>query len=803
MASPTIRSNVQPIYEMHRRWLSDALSTGSSLLTPGVAIWTPEHLDELDEHFIGHPDLTKDKRFLEKLHDQLASVSPGSVQLMAELHVVHFLIIWNGAISAAKKLRDLDAILSWMPMPCAVPDDIARVMAPGIVHPGQWVMSRRDTQLTWLIRFSRTWTEQPKDRQRAMIDDPWAMRSFVETIEAPTADSARLTLLHLSHPATFEAIVSLDHKRLIAKRFTDLWGDEEDIDRRLLATRAALTPTYGEGFDWYADPLVHRWQKDPKAWSAFLGQLRPIRAMPEFDREERDYKLELAEKIRTARDQVLSGGDGWFDALRGAVRNRLNNLTSYRAHEPFLRWLDEDRAGGLHALRTLWSGDHQPVERLQSFLELIPAVALGPRGERINIGSFLLMAEDATSLPPMKISTFVTAWKTAGWGPEPKDLEPAQVYQRILVFLDELVHDSAGWELPLRDRLDAQGATWALIYEAEKGEADQSVESGDGRPLSESSVAPLTDHIADAATDLHVDREVLDEMVELLEDKRQIVLYGPPGTGKTYLALRLARAIVEGDEARTAVVQFHPATSYEDFFEGLRPKVTEAGQVTYERTDGPLADMAAKAAGDPDRKYLLIIDEINRANLPKVFGELLFLLEYRTREARTLYRPKEPFRLPPNLWFIGTMNTSDRSIALIDAAMRRRFHFVPFFPHEGPMKGLLGRWLKSRGGRLGVAEFLDRVNADLLDLLGEHLLIGPSHFMKADLSERALERIWTYNVFPLIEEQLWGNRDEVDRWRWQAVRKRFDHALAVPSVPAVVNLEHEVTEGEDDEPNVL
>ena len=256
------------------------------------------------------------------------------------------------------------------------------------------------------------------------------------------------------------------------------------------------------------------------------------------------------------------------------------------------------------------------------------------------------------------------------------------------------------------------------------------------------------------------------------------MLYGPPGTGKTFFALRLAKALLKGDQQRSARVQFHPATSYEDFFEGLRPRVTATGQVTYERTAGPLAAIAARAEADPDRRYVLVIDEINRANLPKVFGELLFLLEYRHEPVQTLYRPGEPFLLPRNLWFIGTMNTADRSVALIDAAMRRRFHFVPFFPHAGPMKDLLHSWLKTSGGRIGVAAFLDAVNAELLDLVGEHLLIGPSHFMRADLSDRALERVWTYNVFPLIEEQLWGNVQEIDRWRWEAVRERFAAELA-------------------------
>jgi len=127
------------------------------------------------------------------------------------------------------------------------------------------------------------------------------------------------------------------------------------------------------------------------------------------------------------------------------------------------------------------------------------------------------------------------------------------------------------------------------------------------------------------------------------------------------------------------------------------------------------------------------------------------------------------------------MNTADRSIALIDAAMRRRFHFVPFFPHDGPMKDLLRSWLTDRSGRLGVADLLDEVNKELLDLVGEHLLIGPSHFMKTDLSDRALERIWTYNIFPLIEEQLWGNQQAIARWRWDRVKERFASTLALTS----------------------
>lgn len=709
MATPSDNSDATALYDLHNRWLAGVLGDGDSLFTPGSPVWTADHLDELERDFSGQPDLTKGKSFLEKLRGQLANISPEAIQLMAELHAVHFLIIWIGAISAAKKRSDLEAILAWMPVPCAVPASVLNAMTPGLVHPGQWAMTRRDTQLTWLIRFSRAWKDLPADRQRQLVADPWELKTFAETIHAPASDAARLALLHLAHRDTFEPIVSPRHKDLITERFAEIAGSDPDIDRRLLAARAALTSTYGAGFSWYDDPLIRLWLKDHKAWSAFLRWLERFRVIPDSSPPEQE--------------------------LTGAGVEAVDLSDS--------RWLEDD---------------------------------------------------------PTRIETVRSAWHLTHWGDGPPGTAPSEVSNRAMAFLDELIRDSKGWRLPLQGRKDASLMVQRLVTCANKPDtwpdelwaeftgyrglpvpagqeevaAKAGSQDGDGDPDDQT-----TDHIAVAAKELHVDREVLDEIVVLLEDKGQVVLYGPPGTGKTYLAVRLAKAITRGDSSRISVVQFHPATSYEDFFEGLRPKLTEAGQVTYERRSGPLVAMAEQAAANPGRKHVMVIDEINRANLPKVLGELLFLMEDRGEPARTLYRPEEPFTLPDNLWFVGTMNTADRSIALIDAAMRRRFHFVPFFPHDGPMKNLLRRWLTDRNGRLGVADLLDAVNQELLGLVGEHLLIGPSHFMKTDLSDRALERIWTYNIFPFIEEQFWGDQEAIAKWRWLRVRERFASTLAL------------------------
>ena len=290
--------------------------------------------------------------------------------------------------------------------------------------------------------------------------------------------------------------------------------------------------------------------------------------------------------------------------------------------------------------------------------------------------------------------------------------------------------------------------------------------------VEEKRVGPEPGVIGDLAEELLVDPRFLEDIVKLLEDKGQVIFYGPPGTGKTYLARELARVLAP-DPGQRALVQFHPSSSYEDFFEGYRPQA-DGGDMIYELTPGPLAAMAQRAAGAPGRQHVMIIDEINRANLPKVFGELLFLLEYRNESVRTLYRPDDAFELPRNLWFIGTMNTADRSIALVDAALRRRFHFIPFFPNRWPMEGLLERWLAENDEPNWVGELVAQVNDELdRELGGPHLLLGPSHFMKQGLDEEAMRRIWKYNIEPFIEDQFFGDREQIEYFRFDQVYKRY------------------------------
>lgn len=285
----------------------------------------------------------------------------------------------------------------------------------------------------------------------------------------------------------------------------------------------------------------------------------------------------------------------------------------------------------------------------------------------------------------------------------------------------------------------------------------------------------------DAAADtLLVDRVWLERLRHLLLRRHQVVFQGPPGTGKTYLARRIA-AQLTGKKDRVKLVQFHPAYSYEDFFEGFRP--TQDG--TLRLVPGPLRTLADEALANPELSYFLIIDEMNRGNLAKIFGELYFLLEYRDETVQLMYS-QEPFTLPNNLFIIATMNTADRSIALVDAAMRRRFAFVDLEPASLPTSDVLRRWSTSHG----LDDTLDRLWQELNRRIRERdaqAQIGPSYLMRdelADASPAALEEIWASEIMPQLHEAFYGNKDWANQnLTLDAIRKATTTAPA-PGVTA-------------------
>lgn len=274
----------------------------------------------------------------------------------------------------------------------------------------------------------------------------------------------------------------------------------------------------------------------------------------------------------------------------------------------------------------------------------------------------------------------------------------------------------------------------------------------------------------DFLEDTYLEVRFLEELKRVVEDKGQIIFVGPPGTGKTYVAQKFAKLLAEGDEARVELIQFHPSYEYEEFMEGIRPESKETGEgtqvVSYPVRAGAFKRFCEKARGSED-KWVMIIDEINRGNIAKIFGQLLYLLEYRDSKVVLPYSTQS-FSIPSNVFILGTMNTADRSIALVDFALRRRFHFV----HMSADRAVLERYLERNPGATGKAlAYFDRANEAIDD---PHYQIGFSYFMRPGLNESDIELIWRYSVFPYLQEYHFDDPDRLDQLTWEAVRDRVE-----------------------------
>lgn len=308
----------------------------------------------------------------------------------------------------------------------------------------------------------------------------------------------------------------------------------------------------------------------------------------------------------------------------------------------------------------------------------------------------------------------------------------------------------------------------------------------------------LNERVGSSGTDDTVEfDERFRDIKTQLERQSQVVFYGPPGTGKTYTATNFARWWVNEQNEHSDIdeqvrtVTFHPSFSYEDFIEGLTARANEEGDVVYEVKDGVFREICedartayfnAESASDAPN-YVLIIDEINRGNLPRIFGETITLLEDDKRldasnqMTAELAHSGDRFTVPPNLKVIGTMNTADRSIALVDAAIRRRFRFLHFPPDyellcdeygfEGTsdLRSTVEQDTDEENALQALSILaLRRINQSIIQAgnLGKGKQIGHSYFIGRK-SATAIRDAWRFEILPLLEEYYFGQFERMKR----------------------------------------
>lgn len=716
--------------------LSAGLRGETSPIVSGVRSWSVDNAGDLAARLTTG---TKGQPFADRLFQQLDGASDGVLCLAAELLYIKDAPLHD--MKASTKADRIGAILASMSGTPVLPDALNAGLDDGHSFAGgQGYHARAPEHLQWLCRFVLHWLDQPAEVVEEALTDPFAFREVTSSVP-DDSPSIRYVVEHLAWPGLFPAIVSAAHRRKIrdgllsdlghSRGEVDDENGDEQVTRDLVALRTLHQRKNKSFRSWYDPPYVGRWRPQahagPRAWL--------VRA---------DEPADVAGWLE--RGVVELSDDADLSLTPGLTSAEVSSLVAdgYAHLPPSQR---DELAAAFHSLLSGVQDD-----------DIVVALT----DEQIVVGTVADSAQDGDALLSRPV-----LWSETR---TPLDDLPAKLTAAL---------EQEGHVVDLTAVIDLISALVA--------ETVVLAVPATPKPPERAMLPAVSQSLAD---ELFMPVPPLQELVDLLNRRRQLVIYGPPGTGKTYVAKKLAERLAGAqDPSRVRLVQFHPSYAYEDFFEGFRP-VEKDGQAHFALQDGPLKLMAAEAAKAENRgkAYVLIIDELNRANLAKVFGELYFLLEYREETVRLQYRPDKPFSLPDNMFIIGTMNTADRSIALVDAAIRRRFPFYEMHPQRQPVKGVLAEFARRNGLTDDRVELLKELNTTM-GQRGHDLHIGPSYLMRVGLDEPgALERVWRYDILPLLHEHFYGSKspEAIDQeFGLPSLRKRIEHRATVDGSPDV------------------
>lgn len=458
------------VYEAADKFVEVALRTHDSLFTPGRPVWSDSTIADLHERFVMHPDESS-ASFEQKFQKQLEGAPADTYQLAAELLYVHLL---PGSSTGGNRKRELiNAVLGWSPKPVTIPSELAKALDNGLAAEGIAFRTCRPFLLIYLLEFIRHWRSLDDETRRRALEDPWAFKEVVFSVPMPNARSQAEILLHLVHPDSFEDIMSRKNKAQIADAFGDLINEPtDDVDRKLAQIRRRLTEQCGTKVSFWSPELISKWQPDASPWSLFVRFAQLFYQLPNFEENERDYKLRLADEARPIIEALdHEPDDENIERLQKLFRKREQNLVRWQDCEPFVKWYRGSQPLSHMAVTQLRDTSQPAAERMRGFLHHLPIEVVKSLGNRTTLASFFLFSLDPLKCPPYRATVFDWAVQRTGYPVSAEKADEGARYESAIGFLDQMIQECANRGLKLRDRLDAQGILWSMAKSKAKPEA--------------------------------------------------------------------------------------------------------------------------------------------------------------------------------------------------------------------------------------------------------------------------------------------------------------------------------------------
>jgi hypothetical protein len=742
---------ISEIFTAAEYWKTTCLLDEGSVFSDG-RIWTPQNFDNFQRYFVDSPILGQ-QRFIEKLRKQLEPASADTKKLAAE--VIWFMWLFPSNIGREVKVSRVREI--WGLSGDSLDPANRFLTSPleqGIGSAGPAFNTRFAQELSFTIGVFGAWKKLDNTVRSSLLADGWAFANWIDPIAGDGEYQIRHMILYLLFPDQYERISSWGQKRQIIKVFSDTTGVESaletiklepydspavQMDKRLLAIRGVLEGNHrGIELDFYREPIKSMWEKG--------GVEHPARG----NGSGTPHKYWVEKTILSGRKDREEGPNRLGVALWSPQKSEdgkdiYANMRAVQPGDLVLHLVDNKHFTGVSRVASPVDSAFQGVEDSEYGLQPSYRVSLDDYREldpSLQREDFLEAPEGAAELRRVQQAC------------EGKGL----FFNRKMTLRQGAYLTSAPEEL-----VEALNRIYYNLYGKTLPHLDILGLDADNPPSSKYTVE-------DALEGIFTDRAHFVEMLDLLRLKKNIILQGPPGTGKTFVARRLAYALLGAeDKDRVQFIQFHQSYSYEDFVEGYRPQPDKG----FTLKPGIFYTFRKTAVDDSKRDYVFVIDEINRGNLSKIFGELMMLIEYDKRSPAWSVRlaySDNPFYVPPNLYLIGLMNTADRSLAMVDYALRRRFIFFDLKPQFGSPAFM--PWLLERGasqklvnailGRMGA---LNEVIAKDTTNLGPGFCIGHSFFCSDD--QTVLDEAWYYRVIrteiaPLLREYWFDNVKRAD-----------------------------------------